>query len=245
MLPETVSAQGLVACEGLNCDFCSITETVQNIIEFIILMMVLIAVLILAYAGFKLVTSAGNTGALEDGKKLATNVVIGIVIVLAAWTIVDTVIKALAGGDLGVWNQVDCGNIFEPLEVGQYEGREYEDPDVGYSTSTPGVTGPGISLPMTGNLVTYQGHQFDSAIVSKIEYLDQNFDLRVTGGYRTPERNSAVNGSATSYHLTGRAGDFVGPQSAMEAGRQWARASGARETLIHNAGSGTHLHVAW
>ena len=97
----------------------------------------------------------------------------------------------------------------------------------------------------SGNLVSYSGAQFDSSIVDKVEYLDNNFALTVSGGYRTAARNAEVNGASNSHHLTGRAADFVGSQSAMNEGAAWARANGAREVLIHNAGTGTHLHVAW
>ena len=72
--------------------------------------------------------------------------------------------------------------------------------------------------------------------------------LELSGGYRTPAKNRSVGGVRNSWHLQdGGAGalDLVGSPDAMRAGREWALANGAREAIIHDAGTGSHLHTAW
>lgn len=75
--------------------------------------------------------------------------------------------------------------------------------------------------------------------------------LTETSGYRTPEHNAEVNGVPNSYHTqmddsgNSRAYDFVGSAADMQNGAAWAKANGATEVLLHNAGSGQHLHIAW
>jgi hypothetical protein len=61
-----------------------------------------------------------------------------------------------------------------------------------------------------------------------------------------------VGGSPRSFHLLGRGADFVGAGYDLDAGRDtaWAqrvtpRCTGPEEVLIHDAGSGLHLHVGW
>lgn len=75
--------------------------------------------------------------------------------------------------------------------------------------------------------------------------------LTETSGYRTPEHNAEVGGVPNSYHTqldehgNSRAYDFVGSAADMQNGADWARQNGATEVLVHNVGSGQHLHVAW
>jgi hypothetical protein len=76
--------------------------------------------------------------------------------------------------------------------------------------------------------------------------------LTLTSGRRTVERNRAVGGVARSLHLSGRAADFAGSYVALVAGLTFASrfgragtASGPTQALIHNSGSGIHLHLAW
>jgi hypothetical protein len=131
------------------------------------------------------------------------------------------------------------------VEVGVEEGYFKGDAEYisGTTAGAVGAGGPGVTP--TGKLVSYDGRLVDSAILDKVKYIDTNFNLRFSGGHRTPERNAEVNGATNSYHLSGRAADFVGSAAEMKKGADWARANGAKEVLIHNAGSGAHLHVAW
>lgn len=101
------------------------------------------------------------------------------------------------------------------------------------------------ATPQTG-LVNFQGRQIDASVLRYANDIARMFpQLRFSSGYRDPAHNQRVNGSPTSWHLKGRALDWSGPAQYMQAAKQWALQNGAREAMIHNAGSGTHLHVAW
>lgn len=197
--PQLTAAQGLVACTGTNCNFCSLAQTVDNVISFLIALMVIIAVILLAYAGLRIATSAGDTSRVKEGKQLFFNVVIGLVIILASWMIVDTLLKALTGSDMGVWNPVDCGGIFQPLRgIQPYVETRLDQVDyVGTisGVSTPAgdasLAGGGMSDSIARSLLTTAGIELKDGVslqgvqphvINQLAALDQacNCNILVT-----------------------------------------------------------------
>lgn len=77
------------------------------------------------------------------------------------------------------------------------------------------------------------------------------FGLRVSSTYRDPAHNRAVGGVEGSLHTHGSlanpgATDLVGSLAAMQAGLAYARSHyHPQEALIHDVGSGLHLHLGW
>jgi hypothetical protein len=72
--------------------------------------------------------------------------------------------------------------------------------------------------------------------------------VRISSGRRSRWRNRLVGGSPTSFHLSGRAADFVVPSEAVAWFVQTARAqrvspncTGPEEVI----NEGDHVHVAW
>jgi hypothetical protein len=121
-------------------------------------------------------------------------------------------------------------------------GRLPSSPPAG--GSTPGKLPDRASL--TGRLAGYGGRKFDSGVVPFVRALDRRFPgLALTSGWRSKAHNQAVGGVPNSLHVAGRAADFVGSEHLMQQALAWARKHGAVEALIHDAGSGRHLHVAW
>lgn len=124
-----------------------------------------------------------------------------------------------------------------------------------YQAPTPGTVpmqgggysqGAGFIGGNSAGLTTFMGKPVNAAVAPMFNQLHNLFPaLRFSSGYRDPNHNKAVGGVANSNHLTGRAGDWSGSSRDMYAAAGWARANGAREVLVHNAGSGLHLHVAW
>jgi Peptidase M15/Type IV secretion system pilin len=268
LAPMEVGAAALAdfaGCSGLDCSACNLVSLANGVIVWLIGFTFLIFMVVAVAAGFGLVTSGGNRSALDEAKNKFTSAFVGLIIILSAWLIVDTVMRGLVGGAghegevaLSVvdgevtgwlfWSEVQCYSQVEPAD---YEEWIDKYPD-GTLLSEAGIPGPDVNQQnnnnpaiITGNLVSYTGAQFDSGIIENVRYVATTFGLRVSGGYRTPERNREVGGVANSNHLTGRAADFVGTSAQMEQARQWAINNGAREALIHNVGSGIHLHLAW
>lgn len=132
ILPEVVSAAflengGLVTCDGRReevggtpCSICHLIELGNRIISWIFGFVFVIFGVLIFVAGFGLVTSGGNQSALDAAKKKLSNAMIGLIIVMAAWLIVDTLAKAAIDGTdgnvgdaldvdrLGPWNTIEC-----------------------------------------------------------------------------------------------------------------------------------------
>jgi hypothetical protein len=114
---ENQMAQGLVTCQGLNCDFCALAAMINRIINWLIGFLVVVAVLVFVAAGFKLVTSAGNTEAATWAKQRFAYVFIGLLLVLASWLIIDTILRGLTGQGMTIWGSFDvteCGSMATP-----------------------------------------------------------------------------------------------------------------------------------
>jgi hypothetical protein len=78
------------------------------------------------------------------------------------------------------------------------------------------------------------------------------FGLRPSSSYRSPSHNAAVGGVPGSLHTHGSprnpgAIDLVGSAASMYAASAWAarHIPGLKENLVHDAGSGLHLHLGF
>lgn len=84
---------------------------INNLISFLITVAIIfVAPLMIAYAGFLFVVNPFNSGGIEKAKGILTNTIVGIVIALAGYLIVDAVMAALynagaqtGNGTLGTW----------------------------------------------------------------------------------------------------------------------------------------------
>lgn len=96
------------------CGTCEFVQLTNNVIDFIIFFASVAAVLLFIYAGFRLVTSGGSEGALTNAKSMFVNVLIGYVILLAAFLIIDTLLRGLlpdsAEGTSQIlnWRDIEC-----------------------------------------------------------------------------------------------------------------------------------------
>ncbi|MFA6257006.1 MAG: pilin [Candidatus Paceibacterota bacterium] len=103
---DPVPEPGLVPCTNTltdPCDFNALMEMVNKIIDFLLFkMFVPIAAIMFAYAGVIMVTSGGEaSGERAKAKKIFTNTVLGLIIAVAAWLIISTILTLF--GFNGAW----------------------------------------------------------------------------------------------------------------------------------------------
>ncbi len=78
----------------------SVSGFIIRIINIALAVAGLIAVLFLIIGGFRYITSAGNEETAEQAKKIITNAIIGIVIIILSFVIVRVISNAVASGNV-------------------------------------------------------------------------------------------------------------------------------------------------
>lgn len=89
------------------CGFKDIMKLINTVIKFLLQDIVLpLAAIMFAYAGFELLTSGGSTEKKSKAKKIFTDVAIGLVIIVAAFLIIQTVLSIVGYTGVSTWNKL-------------------------------------------------------------------------------------------------------------------------------------------
>lgn len=83
---------------GLNCESRDVNSFIRTIINWVLSITLGVAVLFLVIGGFRYVISAGNEDAAEAGKNTVFNALIGIVIIVLSYVIVNVVANLVSRG---------------------------------------------------------------------------------------------------------------------------------------------------
>lgn len=114
LVPQITLSAGIpdriVPCNGVECTCADLGTVAQNIINTSIFVAIFLSAILFAWAGWKMISSKsiGSGEGVAQGKEVLSNVVIGLVIIIAAWLIVDTIVKTItaSGAVQGVWNTI-------------------------------------------------------------------------------------------------------------------------------------------
>ncbi|MEK7509267.1 MAG: hypothetical protein AAB605_00970 [Patescibacteria group bacterium] len=113
LLPYAVFAQNgglpskIVPCNGVDCRCEHLVTLAQNLINAGIFIAVFLSAMIFAYAGWLYISNEA-IGEQQKAKKTFTNVVIGIIVILGAWLVIDTLMKQILKDNI-VWNNICAG----------------------------------------------------------------------------------------------------------------------------------------
>lgn len=96
LLPFVSSAySGLIPCSGPDCNYSSLLQLGNNIINYCIVIGTSIFSLVFMYAGYLYLTANGDTGQIGKAHGLFWNAIVGFVIMLSAWLIIDFILTNL------------------------------------------------------------------------------------------------------------------------------------------------------
>lgn len=104
----TIVPENCRADAATKCGICDIAQLAQNTINAGIYIAIFLSAILFAYAGWKYITAGGDPGKAGDAKKIFWTVGVGLVLILAAWLIVDLIMKMLVNENalVGPWNEV-------------------------------------------------------------------------------------------------------------------------------------------
>jgi|TARA_B100001971_G_C18243100_1_gene572254 hypothetical protein len=133
LVPYSSLAAGLVPCGGCevdldsitgecpigqeqpDCQICHLFVMMNNIWNWLLRIVAVVGALMLMVGGYSLLTAGGSPKQLEEGKKVLTTVIIGLVIIFSAFMIVNAIFSAMGVGtaEISGWNpinwfQIDC-----------------------------------------------------------------------------------------------------------------------------------------
>lgn len=97
------------------CDLCDASIVGINIVNTLLKIAIPIAVGMIVAGAIVLMVSAGNESKVETGRSMITNAVIGLIIAMCTWVIVNTVIHVLADEgqfNIKIWDRPTCGQKF-------------------------------------------------------------------------------------------------------------------------------------
>lgn len=197
-------------CRACPCGFGGVLAIVQNVMNFIIAIGIIIATLIIVWGGILYVLSPANPENRSTANKMLINAVVGLLITLSAWLIVDFVMKTLynpgattpAGQRFGPWNSIlltgegaACVEAREPKSL--FSGSIFAVPGTNTGSGSGGG-GSCTSIP-DSQLATFpseatQGEPEKALADTVRRFMEMRaaaardgIDLKVSDGYRSPE----------------------------------------------------------
>lgn len=126
-LPLTTLAAGIVPDCGLGasqymCQACHLAALTHNILVWLVSLAVAAATLMFAYAGFLYVTAAANHGNIDSAKRIFGQVLLGLILVLTAWLIIDLTLRVFTNQSFQVLTTFQC--VKAELVGGKFEFPE-------------------------------------------------------------------------------------------------------------------------
>lgn len=101
---HTTGEADLVDCDGpknpskpggKECNFAAFTTMINKLITFLIQIAAVFAACMFAWAGWLMLSSQGNEGKITEAKKIIYQTIVGFLIILLAWLIVNVLLGTL------------------------------------------------------------------------------------------------------------------------------------------------------
>lgn len=86
--------------KGGFADKTTIGSFLLQVIQILLLLSAVVAILFIVIGGFMYMTSSGNQEQADKGKKMITNAIIGLIVIILSYTIISIVINTVTTGNV-------------------------------------------------------------------------------------------------------------------------------------------------
>ncbi len=159
---DVTHAQGLVPPPGEDGLYgsCQLVQLAQNIINFLIYISIVFATLLFMWAGVLYITSGPNPDQISKAHKIFWNVLIGLIVVLGAWLIINTILLAIVSDSaerrsIAPWVSILC---------------EERPRSTAPSSGVPGGGSLGVAPPGVTTAITNEQRIKDDEVREKIAF---------------------------------------------------------------------------
>ena len=99
------------------CTLCDIFKLVKTIIDFISYGLFILAPIFIVYGGIMILLAGAKPSNVDTGKSIIRNAIIGVIIALLAWTVINVILNGLVDQSKfpWPWNKIECtgGGVVE------------------------------------------------------------------------------------------------------------------------------------
>ncbi len=106
----------IVSCSGMDCELCSLIETISNLYNNFVLVSFATAVFGLTVSGIYLMLATGRERIVAKTKRAIKSVALGFSFVLAGWLVVHTIIGVTGAKNAGGWFSFECEKEYAVAE---------------------------------------------------------------------------------------------------------------------------------
>ena len=129
---QSVGAEGLVPCGAVSssnysllnpnyylqataCNFCYLAKLIQNVVNFLVMVTIPISVAMFAWAGILFFTATGDPKRINRARSIFRSVLIGFIITITGWLVVQVVLQSITRGDFYTannWVNLNCDQMY-------------------------------------------------------------------------------------------------------------------------------------
>lgn len=91
-----------------SCNLCALLKSVETFINWMITVSIPLAVGFIVYGAVAIMIAGGSPERVQKGRESITRAVIGAIIVLTAWLLVNEIMQLLVGQSLNPWHTITC-----------------------------------------------------------------------------------------------------------------------------------------